>query len=211
MSPGYLVRGYRSSESYFSHTFTETINFIHTSLPCNLFSNSEDSCLEYISVQQQTDTAHLFFQPNTKLTKVVVKFRCCSPVTLGKNLSLINEDAGRSYWNKKQNQTYWVREDYFESQLKIQDMIFIITVKTNTKEPYHRKKHTSSSLPTLKYRIFTKKAASQNQPCRQLGNSLRTTKSNKATIIVSAALQLLHPNLYRKALSEKYNFCYVGE
>lgn len=149
------------------------------------------------------------FQPNTKLTKVVVKFRCCSPVTLGKNLSLINEDSGCSYWNKKQNQTYWVRELYFESQLKIQDAI-IITVKKIPKNAT-TESHTASSLNTLKYRIFTKKAAIQNQLCKQPGNSPQTTKSNQATITVSAALQLLQADLYQKALSQKYNFCYAGE
>lgn len=160
----------------------------------------------------------MVFQPNTKLTKAVVKFRWCSPITLGKKLSLINEDAVKSYWNKKQNQTYWVRKHYFESQLKIQDVILILTVKTNTKEPYHREKnqknkttHTSPSLTTLKYRIFTKKAISQNQLCRQLGNSPQNTKSNQATIIVSVELQLLQADLYKRALSQKCNFSYVGE
>lgn len=158
----------------------------------------------------------MVFQPNIKLTKAVVKFRWCSPITLGKNLSLIKEDAGKSYWNKKQNQTYWVRKHYFESQLKIQDVILILTVKTNTKEPYHRKKrtrtiHTSFSLTTLKYRIFTKITISQNQLCRQLGNSPQNTNSNQETIIVSAELQLLQVNFYKKALSQKCNFSYVGE
>lgn len=167
---------------FFTHTITETTNFIHTSLPCNLFKEwglllGIHQC--WAADRYHTSLPWVFFQPNTKLTKAVVKFRWCSPITLGKNLSLINEDAGKSYWNKKQNQTYWVRKHYFENQLKIQDVILIFTVKTNTKEPYHREKknqktkttHTSSSLTTLKYRIFTKKAISQNQLCRQLGNS----------------------------------------
>lgn len=92
------------------------------------------------------------FQPNTKLTKVVVKFRCCSSVTLGKNLSLVNEDSGQSYWNKKQNQTYWVRELYFESQLKIQDVIIITVKKT-------QKNATTEKIPHI---IFIKYIKIQN-------------------------------------------------
>lgn len=81
-------------------------------------------------------------------------------------------------------------------------MILTLTVKMNTKEPYQRKRHTSSSLTTLKYIVFTQKAASQNQLYRQLGNSPQNTKSNQATIILSAALQLLKADLYQKALSQ---------
>lgn len=100
-------------------------------------------------------------------------------------------------------------------RVSLKFQILILTVKTNTKEPYHRKKktnnHTSSSLTTWKYRRFTKKAISQNQLCRQPGNSPQNTKSNQATIIVSAELQLLQVGFYKKALSQKCNFSYVGE
>lgn len=146
MSPGYLVGGCWSSESYFSHTHSlrQLTSFIPV---CHVIYFQRVRTPAWNTPVLRADRYHtslpwVFFQPNTKLTKAVVKFRWCSPITLGKNLSLINEDAGKSYWNKKQNQTYWVRKHYFENQLKIQDVILIFTVKTNTKEPYHREKKT---------------------------------------------------------------------
>lgn len=63
-------------------------------------------------------------------------------------------------------------ENTTESPLKTQDMVLILKSKNKYKRTLttEKKAHSSSSLTTLKYRIFTKKAISQNQICRQPGN-----------------------------------------
>lgn len=60
-------------------------------------------------------------------------------------------------------------------------MNLLLLKKSNTEGPHDRKRHIPSSLTTLKYGVFTKKAVSQNQLCRQVKNSPTKHKIQPAT------------------------------
>lgn len=90
-------------------------------------------------------------------------------------------------------------------------MILILTVKTNTKEHYHRKKPHIIFIDYTEIQNIYKESSKPESAMQTTWEFPPKHKIQPGTISVSAALQLLQADLYQKALSQKYNFCYAGE